>query len=782
MTCAGATNLVDQYLTCMSKAGLNNVAHGQAVGPSQIDPACEIIGGQAKSVISQVNSQAELVKSSIPKGPCAKSLFDFQADLASHTYLFVAPTSFDPATEYNLPTGSTFAKWDPRDYSCIFPSHKELDDATVVPSAYLLDPKVQSALANQGNPTETCVPAPPVTDCPSAAGPSTMMAHHHGGNSIGLPSPAPGLPMQTTSSSSTTPFYSENFDSGSASGWSLSGLWHPSSCQAVSGGYSLGYNQPGCPTNYDVGTTAGEAISPPISIPSDSSSVVLSWNSWHQTESGTYWDTKIVYVSMDGSAFQQLDQEDGTQQAWNAKTKDLSAYVGHTIQIKFVFKSGDDLYNDGQGWFIDDVLVSGVTGVPSNQGGYIPADLFFENFDQALPGSWSYSGLWTLNLCQSVSQPWSMVYSTRPGYGRDCPKNFDVGTTAGNAITSTISVPSGSTNVRLSWRSWHDTESGTSYDQKKVFVSSDGGASWAQVWQEDGTQQVWNSRSVDLSSYAGTNILVKFSFDSVDGLYNQGEGWSVDDVKITASVPSNDHCPGSSYYFPRGLAGMCTNVRAGPSGGPITLSVLVPNWGDSQATDTSNPCQYDHAREAADYLQITSVQFNVICVFGWNTEQTAGFGYPYSDDDCAWSSGTSGAYSSDGYSEDAHTLLNRAFHYAKWNGLIDQPNQAVLAWVHEATSAGMACPWSFPWAVALAAERADYCFNGSCNTFPLTGLALHEVAHLFAAAHSPADDWRKYDCNQGDGVMNYCDMAFGARNFTQEGLERVANNIIDDAP
>jgi hypothetical protein len=56
------------------------------------------------------------------------------------------------------------------------------------------------------------------------------------------------------------------------------------------------------------------------------------------------------------------------------------------------------------------------------------------------------------------------------------------------------------------------------------------------------------------------------------------------------------------------------------------------------------------------------------------------------------------------------------------------------------------------------------------------------VAHLFAAAHSPADDWRKYDCNQGDGVMNYCDMAFGARNFTQEGLERVANNIIDDAP
>lgn len=46
--------------------------------------------------------------------------------------------------------------------------------------------------------------------------------------------------------------------------------------------------------------------------------------------------------------------------------------------------------------------------------------------------------------------------------------------------------------------------------------------------------------------------------------------------------------------------------------------------------------------------------------------------------------------------------------------------------------------------MAMAAETRDYC---KCKAFPKPSLALHELAHLFAANHVPIDDdWKKSGC------------------------------------
>ncbi len=153
--------------------------------------------------------------------------------------------------------------------------------------------------------------------------------------------------------------YSIGFDTGSATDWTLSGLWHPTTCVKNSPSYSLGYNKAGCPTDFNTGSrTMGDAVTPPIVLGSGSTPH-LTWNSWHETETGGAYDKKIVSVSTnDGATWTQVWQETGTQSTWNARDVDLSAYAGQTIRVRFQFDSIDSAINTGDGWYVDDVSVA----------------------------------------------------------------------------------------------------------------------------------------------------------------------------------------------------------------------------------------------------------------------------------------------------------------------------------------------------------------------------------------------------------------------------------------
>jgi hypothetical protein len=60
------------------------------------------------------------------------------------------------------------------------------------------------------------------------------------------------------------------------------------------------------------------------------------------------------------------------------------------------------------------------------------------------------------------------------------------------------------------------------------------------LFQVAGASQIWRRISINLSSYVGHTIKIRFRFDTIDELYNNYEGWYVDDVKITADFPIND--------------------------------------------------------------------------------------------------------------------------------------------------------------------------------------------------------------------------------------------------
>ena len=75
---------------------------------------------------------------------------------------------------------------------------------------------------------------------------------------------------------------------------------------------------------------------------------------------------------------------------------------------------------------------------------------------------------------------------------------------------------------------WMDTETGLSYDMLDVYVNT------TKVWSKSSTtvMQKWQEVSIDLSSYAGKSVTIKFKFDTSDDILNDSEGVYIDDITI----------------------------------------------------------------------------------------------------------------------------------------------------------------------------------------------------------------------------------------------------------
>jgi predicted secreted protein len=164
--------------------------------------------------------------------------------------------------------------------------------------------------------------------------------------------------------SATAP-WSDDMEKG-INGWTYDGLWHqvqdgvspyPNSHTPT---HSWWYGQDST-GNYDTGAAnSGSLTTPPVIIPSSAPSPGLGFWYWYQTETtGTSWDQRWIQISVNGGAFQNLEQLSGdAMQTWHQRTIGLSAHKGQTVQIRFYFNTIDDMNNTYRGWYVDDVQVS----------------------------------------------------------------------------------------------------------------------------------------------------------------------------------------------------------------------------------------------------------------------------------------------------------------------------------------------------------------------------------------------------------------------------------------
>ncbi len=193
-----------------------------------------------------------------------------------------------------------------------------------------------------------------------------------------------------------------------------------------------------------------------------------------------------------------------------------------------------------------------------------------QNFDAGISG-WTMvgsPGYWHQTTRRSVSPSQSMWYgSESTGLCNVC---YDNGATNSGTVTSPVfTVPSSSPT--LTFKSWYSTEGGTSYDQKWVKISTNGGSSWTNIAQISDTMSQWNSESYSLSSYAGMSAQLRWEFNTMDNIANQYEGWYIDDVVVNTPTPNN--APTLAYLGTTGYETDGVNPDSGTAGTSFTFKV-----------------------------------------------------------------------------------------------------------------------------------------------------------------------------------------------------------------
>lgn len=175
----------------------------------------------------------------------------------------------------------------------------------------------------------------------------------------------------------------------------------------------------------------------------------------------------------------------------------------------------DDFESGMNGWATDGVFGLWEWGTPTFGPGYVP----------------SGANVWGTDLANY--------------YGEDYSDEF---------LTSPPIDLTGQSGAILAFQNWYDTESG--WDGGVVEISTNGGASWEYVPDDDydttmgcgnsitepafsGSNGGWELEMLDLTPWAGNTVQVRFRFAS-DCTINSYPGWYIDDVAIlgdTALAP-----------------------------------------------------------------------------------------------------------------------------------------------------------------------------------------------------------------------------------------------------
>ncbi|MBI2659191.1 S8 family serine peptidase [Candidatus Woesearchaeota archaeon] len=176
-------------------------------------------------------------------------------------------------------------------------------------------------------------------------------------DNVGNPSALSNVVSGTTTT--LTIIFEDNMESG-VNGWTNTSLWHQETKRAYSPIKSWAYNTGAPNYNYDIGTNSGTLTSSVIDL-SAYKSAILTFNYLYQTEwLGTVFDQRWVQIGLNGN-FTNITQLSGdTMLTWNDDSIDISSYAGKPdVQVRFFFNTVDSLYNNYEGWYIDDVVIVG---------------------------------------------------------------------------------------------------------------------------------------------------------------------------------------------------------------------------------------------------------------------------------------------------------------------------------------------------------------------------------------------------------------------------------------
>ena len=194
-----------------------------------------------------------------------------------------------------------------------------------------------------------------------------------------------------------------------------------------------------------------------------------------------------------------------------------------------------------------------------------------------------------------------------PGYKSDkCSLNFNNGkdfangsaSAIGNVTSPAIALPA-SGHARMTVWSYHGVESGSDsneYDHRRILVSDDGFKSSLQSWRLDNKINIkgWEKITIQLGSWIGKKVQVRFDFDSADSAYNTGAGWFIDDFMVEAGqIDQGSSCVGRCGQFVAGAKCQCDAKCAGFGTCCGDYKSICTGCKSDAVCDDGNPCTTD---------------------------------------------------------------------------------------------------------------------------------------------------------------------------------------------
>jgi hypothetical protein len=240
--------------------------------------------------------------------------------------------------------------------------------------------------------------------------------------------------------------------------------------------------------------------------------------------STTSWTVKGSFCLIENVCKNPKDQ-DSIQCSECDPTKDKYSWTPLTGKCKIAGKCYTDQATDTTGCLLCDYAKSSTSWTP-----VAGAASTKEDFESGNATGWTLTA-------SDTKVVWS-VATKRPGngkyslyYGDPVAGNFN---TSGTSNSGSATMPAiqltAAKKAGLTFSLYMDTESGTSYDQLKVFVGN------TLVWEKNKTGTItmkqWQDVTIDLSSYAGQSVTIKFDFNTVDSVSNSTEGVYIDDITV----------------------------------------------------------------------------------------------------------------------------------------------------------------------------------------------------------------------------------------------------------
>ncbi|MCH8271368.1 MAG: hypothetical protein IH985_09200, partial [Planctomycetes bacterium] len=132
-------------------------------------------------------------------------------------------------------------------------------------------------------------------------------------------------------------------------------------------------------------------------------------------------------------------------------------------------------------------------------------------------------------------------------YGQPATCTYNTGNqrTTGSLFSPIIAIPNfpAGGGATLSYCYNYEREGNPAFDKAEVYVNGD-------LVDEPDPTNTWDTRQIDLESYRGTNVIVEFRFDSIDGVANGFRGWQVDKVTIEVRSTVCNACPCACDFDP----------------------------------------------------------------------------------------------------------------------------------------------------------------------------------------------------------------------------------------